>query len=137
MFRSGRCGAGPTLFSGLLAGAGTNAKDFRGGWFHLGYVRATDGTLDFVDRVKTHQPAEKTSIRNRRVLSHPQFADAVVVRKTTPNGEVPIAFVAATSTARQALACRQQLAGTTSNHFVNADFRSSTGKFNAMKWKNG
>ena len=51
--RGGGPGA-PTLFSGYWRNDETNAKDFRGGWFHLGdlMVRHADGTFDFVDRAK-------------------------------------------------------------------------------------
>ncbi len=135
---------GPTLFSGYWQAPETNAKDFRGGWFHMGdmFVRNPDGTLDFVDRVKyliksggeNIYPAEI----ERVLLSHAEVADAVVVRRSDPKwGEVPIAFVAAKSSgvaAEGLLAmCRQQLAGyklPKEIHFVNAaDFpRSSTGK---------
>ena len=46
--------AAPTLFSGYWQAEETNARDFRGGWFHMGDVfrRNEDGTLDFVDRAK-------------------------------------------------------------------------------------
>jgi len=135
---------GPTLFSGYWQAPETNAKDFRGGWFHMGdmFVRNPDGTLDFVDRVKyliksggeNIYPAEI----ERVLLSHPEVADAVVVRKNDPKwGEVPIAFVAVKSSAVAAegllAMCRQQLAGyklPKEIRFVNAaDFpRSSTGK---------
>ena len=45
---------GPTLFSGYWTRREANARDFRGGWFHMGdvFVRNPDGTLDFVDRRK-------------------------------------------------------------------------------------
>ena len=45
---------GPTLFSGYWNAPETNARDFRGGWFHMGdmFVRNRDGAIDFVDRVK-------------------------------------------------------------------------------------
>src|SRR5262249_59473245 len=46
---------GPTLFSGYWRADEVNAHDFRGGWFHMGdvFVRTPDGTLEFVDRVKS------------------------------------------------------------------------------------
>ena len=45
---------GPTLFSGYWRAPEVNAKDFRGGWFHMGdmFIRREDGRLDFVDRAK-------------------------------------------------------------------------------------
>ncbi|MGH6678753.1 MAG: AMP-binding protein, partial [Bradyrhizobium sp.] len=45
---------GGTVFSGYWQAEETNARDFRGGWFHMGDVfrRNEDGSLDFVDRVK-------------------------------------------------------------------------------------
>jgi acyl-CoA synthetase (AMP-forming)/AMP-acid ligase II len=139
---------GPTLFSGYWNAPEANARDFRGGWFHLGdmFVRNADGTLDFVDRVKyliksggeNIYPAEI----ERVLLAHPRISDAVVVRRRDDRwGEVPVAFVArkdpSSSEAefeRELLAaCRERLA-----HFkvpkqivfVNAaDLpRSSTGK---------
>ncbi len=92
---------GPTLFSGYWNAPETNARDFRGGWFHLGdmFVRNTDGTLDFVDRLKyliksggeNIYPAEI----ERVLLADPAVADAVVVRRPDPTwGEVPVAVVA-------------------------------------------
>lgn len=93
---------GPTLFSGYWAAPETNAEDFRGGWFHTGdsFVRNTDGTLDFVDRVKymiksggeNVYPAEI----ERLLLADERVADAVVVRRPDERwGEVPVAVVAA------------------------------------------
>jgi fatty-acyl-CoA synthase len=91
----------PTLFSGYWNAEAVNAKDFRGGWFHMGDVfrRNADGTLDFVDRVKyliksggeNIYPAEIEQV----LLADPRVADAVVVRKADAKwGEVPVAFVA-------------------------------------------
>jgi fatty-acyl-CoA synthase len=53
------CMRGPTLFSGYWRAPEANAHDFRGGWFHMGdvFVRNGDGTLDFVDRVKSARRA--------------------------------------------------------------------------------
>lgn len=135
---------GPTLFSGYWNAPEANARDFRGGWFHLGdmFVRNADGTLDFVDRVKyliksggeNIYPAEI----ERVLLAHPQVADAVVVRRHDDRwGEVPVAFVARNDTvlgeAALLAACRENLAHYKVPKqivFVNsADFpRSSTGK---------
>ena len=92
---------GPTLFSGYWRNDGTNAKDFRNGWFHLGdlMVRHADGTFDFVDRAKymiksggeNIYPAEIEQV----LLADPRVAEAAVVRRTDPRwGEVPVAFVA-------------------------------------------
>lgn len=92
---------GPTLFSGYWANPETNARDFRGGWFHMGdvFVRRPDGKLDFVDRVKyliktggeNVYPAEI----ERVLLADPRVAEACVVRRRDPQwGEVPVAFVA-------------------------------------------
>jgi fatty-acyl-CoA synthase len=113
---------GPTLFSGYWRADETNAHDFRGGWFHMGdvFVRNSDGTLDFVDRVKyliktggeNVYPAEI----ERVMMQDARVAEACVVR--TPDatwGEVPVAFVARRDdslgeTELYAL-CRAQLAG--------------------------
>ena len=95
------CMRGPTLFSGYWRAPEANAKEFRGGWFHMGdvFVRNPDGTLDFVDRVKyliksggeNIYPAEI----ERVLLQDPRVADAAVVRQPDAKwGEVPIAFVA-------------------------------------------
>ncbi len=92
---------GPTLFSGYWRNDETNARDFRGGWFHLGdlMVRHADGTFDFVDRAKymiksggeNIYPAEIEQV----LLADPRVAEAAVVRRTDPRwGEVPVAFVA-------------------------------------------
>jgi fatty-acyl-CoA synthase len=136
---------GPTLFSGYWNAPETNARDFRGGWFHMGdlFVRRADGSLDFVDRAKyliksggeNIYPAEV----ERVLLAQPEVADAVVVRRRDERwGEVPAAFVAlqpgAGVTAEALLrACREQLAGykvPKEIRFVElASFpRSSTGK---------
>ena len=95
------CFRGPTLFSGYWANDEANAKDFRGGWFHMGdvFVRNPDGSLDFVDRRKyliksggeNIYPAEI----ERVLLTHPAVTEAVVVRRPDARwGEVPVAFVA-------------------------------------------
>jgi fatty-acyl-CoA synthase len=138
------CMRGPTLFSGYWRAPDTNAKDFRGGWFHMGdvFVRNPDGTLDFVDRVKyliksggeNVYPAEI----ERVLLSNARVADAAVVRQPDPKwGEVPVAFVARRDDAlteeelRQL--CRKQLAGfkqPKAIHFIpfEAFPRSASGK---------
>ena len=92
---------GPTLFSGYWRAPEVNAKDFRGGWFHMGdvFVRRDDGRLDFVDRAKyliksggeNVYPAEI----ERVLLADPRVGDAVVVRRPDAKwGEVPVAVVA-------------------------------------------
>lgn len=134
----------PSMFSGYWNAPDVNARDFRGGWFHMGdaFVRNPDGTLDFVDRVKyliksggeNIYPAEI----ERVLLADARVDDAVVVRKAHDRwGEVPVAFVAAndaTLTADTlARACRQALAGYKQPkefRFVAVDAlpRSTTGK---------
>jgi acyl-CoA synthetase (AMP-forming)/AMP-acid ligase II len=113
---------GPTVFSGYWNAPETNAKDFRGGWFHMGdmFVHNKDGTVDFVDRVKymiksggeNIYPAEIEQV----LLGDPRVADAVVVRRADAAwGEVPVAFVARhdDSLTEEDLisACRGKLAG--------------------------
>jgi acyl-CoA synthetase (AMP-forming)/AMP-acid ligase II len=112
---------GPTLFSGYWNAPEANARDFRGGWFHLGdlFVRNADGTLDFVDRVKyliksggeNVYPAEI----ERVLLAHPRVSDVVVVRRRDERwGEVPVAFAArkdpSLGEAELLAACRERLA---------------------------
>ena len=92
---------GPTLFSGYWRADEVNAKDFRGGWFHMGdlLVRNEDGAFDFVDRAKyliksggeNIYPAEI----EQALLADPRVAEAAVVRRSDPRwGEAPVAFVA-------------------------------------------
>jgi acyl-CoA synthetase (AMP-forming)/AMP-acid ligase II len=138
------CMRGPTLFSGYWRAPETNAKDFRGGWFHMGdvFVRNPDGTLDFVDRVKyliksggeNIYPAEI----ERVLLQDKRVADAAVVRKRDDKwGEVPVAFVArhaeALTEEELRARCREQLAGFKQPkeiHFIPFDAfpRSASGK---------
>src|SRR6202035_3611112 len=91
---------GPTLFSGYWQADETNARDFRGGWFHMGDVfrRNDDGTLDFVDRAKymiksggeNVYPAEI----ERVLMSDTRITECAVVRVPDQKwGEVPVAFV--------------------------------------------
>lgn len=91
---------GPTMFSGYWNAEETNAKDFRGGWFHMGDVmrRNADGSLDYVDRVKfmiksggeNIYPAEIEQV----LLADPRVIEATVVRRQDDKwGEVPVAFV--------------------------------------------
>jgi fatty-acyl-CoA synthase len=116
------CMRGPTLFSGYWRAPEVNEKDFRGGWFHMGdvFVRNTDGTLDFVHRVKyliksggeNIYPAEI----ERVMLQDERVADVAVVRRAdTRWGEVPVAFVARHDDSLSAdvlqQLCRARLAG--------------------------
>jgi fatty-acyl-CoA synthase len=113
---------GPTLFSGYWRAPEVNAKDFRGGWFHMGdvFVRRADGRLDFVDRAKymiksggeNVYPAEI----ERVLLADPRVEDAVVVRKADDKwGEVPVAVIARNDDSLSAeelyAKCRAALAG--------------------------
>jgi fatty-acyl-CoA synthase len=113
---------GPTLFSGYWQAEQTNRADFRGGWFHMGdvFVRNSDGTLDFVDRVKyliksggeNVYPAEI----ERVMFGDPRVRDVAVVRRADARwGEVPVAFVARHDDSLDAEAlralCRAGLAG--------------------------
>jgi acyl-CoA synthetase (AMP-forming)/AMP-acid ligase II len=116
------CFRGPSLFSGYWGAPEANAKDFEGGWFHMGdmFVRNADGTLDFVDRRKyliksggeNIYPAEI----ERVLLAQPGVREAVVVRKPDARwGEVPVAFVACDDPALDGAAlierCRGRMAG--------------------------
>jgi acyl-CoA synthetase (AMP-forming)/AMP-acid ligase II len=113
---------GPTLFSGYWQADETNARDFRGGWFHMGDVfrRNDDGTLDFVDRAKymiksggeNVYPAEI----ERVLMSDPRITEAAVVRASDAKwGEVPVAFVSRRDTTITEpdllVICRRDLAG--------------------------
>jgi acyl-CoA synthetase (AMP-forming)/AMP-acid ligase II len=113
---------GPTLFSGYWRNPETNAKDFRGGYFHMGdvFVRNPDGTLDFVDRRKyliksggeNIYPAEIENV----LRASSRIGEAVVVRKPDPKwGETPVAFVVKLDpslTADEVIAsCRGKIAG--------------------------
>jgi acyl-CoA synthetase (AMP-forming)/AMP-acid ligase II len=113
---------GPTLFSGYWQADETNARDFRGGWFHMGDVfrRNDDGTLDFVDRAKymiksggeNVYPAEI----ERVLMSDPRITEAAVVRAPDAKwGEVPVAFVSRRDTTitepELLVMCRRDLAG--------------------------
>ncbi|MEO3999923.1 AMP-binding protein [Mesorhizobium sp. CAU 1732] len=90
----------PTLFSGYWNARDVTARDFRGGWFHMGddFVRNEDGTLHFVDRRKyliksggeNIYPAELERILRQSV----SVKEAIVVRQPDRHwGEVPVAFV--------------------------------------------
>lgn len=113
---------GPTLFSGYWNAPEATAKDFRGGWFHMGdaFHRNSDGTLTFVDRVKYMIKSGGENIYpaeiERVLLADPRVVEAVVVRKPDARwGEVPVAFVARNDDGLSAETlielCRRQLAG--------------------------
>lgn len=113
---------GPTLFSGYWRADDANARDFRGGWFHMGDVfrRGKDGTLDFVDRAKYMIKSGGENIYpaeiERVLLLDKRVSEAAVVRAAdTKWGEVPVAFIARrddTVTSNDlAELCRRDLAG--------------------------
>jgi fatty-acyl-CoA synthase len=112
---------GATLFSGYWQADETNARDFRGGWFHMGDVfrRNDDGSLDFVDRAKymiksggeNVYPAEI----ERVLMSDERVTEVAVVRAADQKwGEVPVAFVscrdASVTEAELLELCRRDLA---------------------------
>jgi fatty-acyl-CoA synthase len=135
---------GPTLFSGYWNAPEANARDFRGGWFHMGdlFRRTASGGYEFVGRSKyliksggeNVYPAEI----ERVLLADPRIADAAVVRKRDAKwGEIPVAFVAPAEAGLTEhdveVLCRARLAGykrPREVHFVAfADLpRSATGK---------
>ncbi|MFI5401052.1 MAG: class I adenylate-forming enzyme family protein [SAR324 cluster bacterium] len=138
------CMRGATLFSGYWRADETNARDFRGGWFHMGdvFVRNPDGSLDFVDRVKYMIKSGGESVYpaeiERVLMRDARVAEAAVVRCPHPKwGEVPVAFVARrdaslTGEELQGL-CRANLAGfkqPKAIHFIALDEfpRSASGK---------
>jgi acyl-CoA synthetase (AMP-forming)/AMP-acid ligase II len=113
---------GGTLFSGYWQADETNARDFRGGWFHMGDVfrRNEDGSLDFVDRAKymiksggeNVYPAEI----ERVLLADKRITEAAVVRAADRKwGEVPVAFIScrdnSVTEAELVELCRRDLAG--------------------------
>jgi acyl-CoA synthetase (AMP-forming)/AMP-acid ligase II len=135
---------GPTVFSGYWRAPEVNAKDFRGGWFHMGdvFARRPDGRLAFVDRAKYMIKSGGENIYpaeiERVLLADPRVHDAIVVRRPDPRwGEVPVAVVARgdeTLTSTELLdRCRAELAGykrPKEIHFVAFEQlpRSTTGK---------
>ena len=113
---------GPTLFSGYWRADETNARDFRGGWFHNGdlLVFNESGGFDFVDRVKYMIKSGGENIYpaeiERVLLADSRVTEAAVVRRSDDRwGEVPIAFVARSDTSLDAddlsKLCRSNLAG--------------------------
>ena len=135
---------GPTLFSGYWRAPEVNAKDFKGGWFHMGdvFVRRPDGKLDFKDRAKYMIKSGGENIYpaeiERVLLADSRVDDAVVVRRSDMNwGEVPVAAIARNDESLdmdELLArCRKELAGYKQPkeiRFVGFDElpRSTTGK---------
>jgi fatty-acyl-CoA synthase len=113
---------GGTLFSGYWQAHETNARDFRGGWFHMGDVfrRNEDGSLDFVDRakymIKTGGENVYPAEIERVLLSDKRISEVAVVRAPDAKwGEVPVAFVSSRDTsvteAELVELCRRDLAG--------------------------
>lgn len=136
---------GPTVFSGYWNATETTAKDFRGGFFHMGdmFVELPDGRLDYVDRAKYLIKSGGENIYpleiERVLMADPRVVEAVVVRKRDEKwGETPVAFVVSKDhavTAEDLIAvCRNGLAGYKVPHdirFVGSsdDFpRSTSGK---------
>ncbi|HQN11379.1 MAG TPA: class I adenylate-forming enzyme family protein [Quisquiliibacterium sp.] len=92
---------GPTVFSGYWNADAVNAREFRGGWFHMGdmFVERPDGRIDFVDRAKYLIKSGGENIYpieiERVLMRDARVAEAVVVRRRSVEwGEVPVAFVA-------------------------------------------
>jgi acyl-CoA synthetase (AMP-forming)/AMP-acid ligase II len=91
---------GGTVFSGYWQADETNARDFRGGWFHMGdlFRRNEDGSLDFVDRakymIKTGGENVYPAEIERVLLADTRITEAAVVRARDAKwGEVPVAFI--------------------------------------------
>jgi len=92
---------GPTLFSGYWKADEVNAREFRGGYFHMGdmFVEEADGRLRFADRAKYLIKSGGENIYpieiERVLMTDKRVAEAVVVkRRDAAWGEVPVAFVA-------------------------------------------
>jgi acyl-CoA synthetase (AMP-forming)/AMP-acid ligase II len=113
---------GGTVFSGYWQADEVNARDFRGGWFHMGDVfrRNEDGSLDFVDRakymIKTGGENVYPAEIERVLLSDKRITEAAVVRAADAKwGEVPIAFISCrdgtVTEAELVEMCRRDLAG--------------------------
>jgi len=92
---------GPTVFSGYWKAEAVNAKEFRGGWFHMGdlFVEGPDGRVHFVDRskylIKSGGENIYPSEIERVLMNDPRVAEVVVVKRRDDRwGEVPVAFVA-------------------------------------------
>jgi acyl-CoA synthetase (AMP-forming)/AMP-acid ligase II len=122
------CVRGPSLFSSYWGAPEETAKEFRGGWFHMGdvLVRNLDGTLDFVDRRKymiksggeNIYPAEIEQI----LLSSNRVTDAVVIRRQDDKwGEVPVAFVARSDESLTAKDVLEMCRGKIANYKVPKD----------------
>ena len=113
---------GGTVFSGYWQADEANARDFRGGFFHMGDVfrRNEDGSLDFVDRakymIKTGGENVYPAEIERVLLADKRITEAAVVRAPDAKwGEVPVAFIAcrddSVSEAELVEICRRDLAG--------------------------
>lgn len=92
---------GPTVFSGYWKADEVNAREFRGGYFHMGdmFVEESDGRLRFADRAKYLIKSGGENIYpieiERVLMADKRVAEAVVVRRRDSVwGEVPVAFVA-------------------------------------------
>ena len=92
---------GPTLFSGYWGAPEVNARDFRGGWFHMGDLakQTESGGFEFVGRskymIKTGGENVYPMEIERVLLMDKRISDAAVVRKADPHwGEIVVVFVA-------------------------------------------
>jgi fatty-acyl-CoA synthase len=146
------CMRGPTLFSGYFGAPAVNAREFRGGWFHMGdvFARNPDGTLDFVDRVKYLIKSGGESIYpaeiERVILQDARVLEVAVIRRADRQwGEVPVAFVArrdeSLTEADLYRLCRAQLAGykqPKAVYFIGLDDfpRSASGKIQRHELEN-
>jgi fatty-acyl-CoA synthase len=140
----------PTLFSGYWQAEETNARDFRGGWFHMGDVfrRNEDGSLDFVDRtkylIKTGGENVYPAEIERVLMTDKRITEAAVVRRGRQMGRgagrlcvVP----RCRDRDRTDQLCRRDLAGykrPRQFHFIDfADFpRSTSGKVQRHELEN-
>lgn len=91
---------GPALFSGYWNNPEANARDFRGGRFHMGDVlrRNADGLFEYVDRAKYMIKSGGENIYPAEIETVLQMDErvetAVVVKRPDPRwAEVPVAFV--------------------------------------------
>jgi acyl-CoA synthetase (AMP-forming)/AMP-acid ligase II len=91
---------GAALFSGYWNNDEANARDFRGGRFHMGDVlrRDENGRLEYVDRVKYMIKSGGENIYPAEIevvlTQDERIETAVVVKKRDAKwGEVPVAFI--------------------------------------------
>lgn len=112
---------GPTVFSGYWNSPEVNARDFRGGWFHMGDLlkQTATGGFEFVGRSKYMIKSGGENIYpaeiERVLLSDQRIAEAAVVRKPDPHwGEIVVLFVAVKNNELTAIdienLCRAKLA---------------------------